>query len=112
MQTERLCHVPEVSHWIFQTLYLSHKTFLASDYLCFGDSNLFKFYSLECFSLGQINAEMILNLNKYLENHLSIRKLEFLLNVHWAALAHEATKREQKIDPEGSQNFFENTINT
>ena len=82
METERLRDVPEVSHWIFQTLCLNHKTFLASDYLCFEDSSLFKFYSLEHFSLGQIHAKMILNLNKYLENHLSRRKLEFLLRVH------------------------------
>lgn len=67
METERLCDVPEVSHWIFQTLCLNHKTFLASEYLCFGDSSLFKFCSLEYFTLGQIHAKMILNLNKYLE---------------------------------------------
>lgn len=86
------CDVPEVSHWIFQTLYLNHNTFLASDYLCFGDSSLFKFCSLEHFSLGQIHAKLILNLNKYLENPLSRRNLEFLLT----AVNCKATKREAK----------------
>lgn len=106
METERLCDVPDISHWSFQTLYLNHNTFLAFDYLCFGNSSLFKFCSLEHFSLGQIHAKLILNLYKYLEKPLSRRKPEFFL----AALTCEATKREPKPDSEGSQNFFENII--
>lgn len=105
METERLCDVPDISHWNFQALYLNHNTFLDPYYLCFGDSSLFKFCSLEHFSLG--HEKLILNLNKYLENPLSGRKPEFFL----AALTCEATKREPKMDSEGSQNFFENILN-
>lgn len=90
----------------FFRLYLNHNTFLASDYLCFGDSSLFKFSSLEHFSLGQIHAKLTLNLNKYLENPLSRTKPEFFL----AAVTCEATKREPKPESEGYQNLFENII--
>lgn len=58
------------------------KAFSASDYICFGDLSLFKFCTLEHFSVGQIHVKMFLNLNKYLENHLNRGKLEFLLHVH------------------------------
>lgn len=92
METERICDVPDISHWIFQTPYLNRNTFLASDYLCFGDSSLFKFCSLEHFSLGQIHGKLIFNLNKYLENPLSRRKPEFFL----AAVTCEATKSQKQ----------------